>query len=145
VLNLELWQRPGVVRWAQGVVAAHPRHNVIVVTHSYLAASGKISNKSEYGDTAPSVLARRLIKAYPNIRLVFSGHTGQAAHRVDQGVHGNRIDSFLVTMHSTTTNPVQMVRVDTAKDTLKSWIYAPWNGRKYPKDTVVLSRARWVR
>jgi hypothetical protein len=28
-------------------------------------------------------------------------------------------------MHSTTSNPARMMRVDTAKDTLKSWIYAP--------------------
>ena len=62
------------------------------------------------------MLARKLIKRYPNIRLVFSGHTGQAAHRVDKGVHGNRIDSFVVTMHSTTTNPVQLVRVDTGEE-----------------------------
>ena len=85
---------PASLSWAQRVVAAHPKHNVIVVTHSYLTATGKISNQREYGDTAPTMLARKLIKKYPNIRMVFSGHTGQAAHRVDKGVHGNRIDSF---------------------------------------------------
>ena len=121
VLNLELWQRPGALAWAQRVGKAHPKHNVIVVTHSYLTAQGKISTKAEYGDTAPSVLARKLVKKYPNVRMVFSGHVGQAAHRVDKGVHGNRIDSFVVAMHSNTTNPIQLVRVDTKKNTLKSW------------------------
>ena len=116
VLNLELWQRPGALSWAQRVVKAHPQHNVIVVTHSYLTAQGKISTKAEYGDTAPSVLARKLVKKYPNVRMVFSGHVGQAAHRVDKGVHGNRIDSFVVAMHSNTTNPMQLVRVDTKKN-----------------------------
>ena len=54
VLNLELWPRPGAVAWAQQVVASHPRHNVIMVTHSYLTGSGNIYGKSDYGDTAPS-------------------------------------------------------------------------------------------
>ena len=145
VLNLELWQRPGALSWAQRVVKAHPRHNVIVVTHSYLTANGKISSSAEYGDTAPTVLARKLIKKYPNVRMVFSGHVGQAAHRVDKGVHGNRIDSFVVAMHSNTTNPMQLVRVDTKKKTLKSWVYAPRTNTHYPKDTVRVSNVRWVR
>jgi hypothetical protein len=145
VLNLELWQRPGVLSWAQRVVKAHPKHNVIVVTHSYLTAKGRISTKAEYGDTAPSVLARKLVKRYPNVRMVFSGHVGQAAHRVDKGAHGNRIDSFVVAMHSNTTNPTQLVRVDTEKNTLKSWMYAPRTNTRYPKDTVRVNRIRWVR
>ena len=36
-------------------------------------------------------------------------------------------------MHSNTTNPVQMVRVDTAKNTLKSWVYAPWTKAGLPE------------
>ena len=41
VLTLELWPRNEAVDWAQAV-AAHPKHNVIVVTHSYLNANGTI-------------------------------------------------------------------------------------------------------
>jgi 3',5'-cyclic AMP phosphodiesterase CpdA len=145
VLNLEMWPRAGVVRWAQRVVASHPKHNVIVVTHHYLTRTGAISTARDYGDTAPTVLAQELILKYPNVRMVFSGHTGTAGHRVDQGVHGNRVDSFLTTMHDDTTNPVRLVQVDTRTNSLKSWMYAPWTRTSYPQYTVRVSGQTWLR
>jgi hypothetical protein len=145
VLNLEVWPRKEVVSWAQQVVAAHPRHNVIVVTHAYLTKTGTISTSAEYGDTAPLVLSRELIVKYPNIRLVFSGHTGTAAHRVDKGVHGNKIISMLNCFHSRTTNPVRMVEIDTRSNRIKSWVYAPWTGTTLTEHSVELIDVDWVR
>ena len=145
VLNLEMWPRGGVVDWAQRVVAGHPKHNVIVVTHHYLTRTGAISSERDYGDTAPTVLAQKLILKYPNIRMVFSGHTGTAAHRVDRGVHGNRVDSFLTTMHDGATNPVRLVSVDTRANSLKTWMYAPWTQTSYPQYTDQLSGRTWLR
>jgi hypothetical protein len=145
VLNLEMWPRAAVLSWAKRVVAAHPRHNVIVVTHSYLTRTGAISTSAEYGDTPPSVLARELILKYPNIRLVFSGHTGSAAHRVDRGQHGNKVVSMLNTFHSNTTNPVRMVQVDTRTNRLKTWVYAPWTKTSYPEHSIELSSLGWLR
>lgn len=145
VLNLELWPRPGAVVWAQQVVASHPKHNVIIVTHSYLTAGGVIYTNKGYGDTAPSTLATLLVKKYPNVRMVFSGHTGIYAHRVDTGVHGNRIDSFLLNWTSNSTNRTRLVSVDTKAGTLKTWVYAPYTGESYPAATVNLKRLTWVR
>lgn len=145
VLNLELWPRPGAVAWAQKVVASHPKHNVIIVTHSYLTAGGGIYTNRGYGDTAPSTLATQLVKKYPNVRMVFSGHTGTTAHRVDKGVHGNRIDSFLLNWTSNTTNRTRLVTIDTKAGTLKTWVYAPYTGESYPSRTVNLKKLSWVR
>ena len=145
VLNLELWPRPGAVKWAQQVVASHPRHNVIIVTHSYLTAGGAIYTNKGYGDTAPSVLATQLVKKYPNVRMVFSGHTGSYAHRVDTGVHGNRVDSFLLNWISNSTNRTRLVTIDTLAGTLKSRVYAPYTGESSPAATVNLTRLSWVR
>ncbi|SCL13710.1 3',5'-cyclic AMP phosphodiesterase CpdA [Micromonospora nigra] len=139
VLTLELWPRPAAVAWAGAVVAAHPRHNVVVVTHHYLEEDGTIGQSAGYGATSPQYLYDHLVSRYPNIRLVFSGHTGSATQRVDVGVHGNRIHSFLQTFHSRRTNPVRLVEVDTARDTLRTWIYAPHtdetltHSRTYPR------------
>ncbi len=145
VLNLELWPRPQAIAWAQRVVAGHPRHNVIVVTHSFLTKTGEISTSAGgYGDTAPSVLARELVLKYPNVRLVFSGHVGTAAHRVDRGVHGNRVASFLNTFHSPS-NPVRLVSVDTRTNRLQTWIYAPENGTRAREYDVELASMQWVR
>lgn len=127
VLNLELWPRPGVVAWAEKVVQTHPRHNVIVVTHAYLTAGAGIGqDNGGYGDTSPQYLYDHLIGKYANVTMVLSGHTGEAAHRVDRGVHGNRIDSFLTTIHSNSTNPIRLLQFNTRTGTLSTRVYAPW-------------------
>ncbi|MGN9777078.1 metallophosphoesterase [Micromonospora sp. H33] len=145
VLTLEPWPRPEAVAWARDVVAAHPRHNVVVVTHHYLEADGTIGRSAGYGSTSPRHLFDNLISRYPNIRLVFSGHTGTAAHRVDTGAHGNRIHSFLQTFHSRRTNPVRLVEVDTAGDSLRTWIYAPHTAEAFPVHDRTLTNLRLIR
>lgn len=132
VLSMELWPRRTAVQWARSVVSAHPKHNVIVVTHSYLTAGGSISNSNGgYGATSPRYLFHNLIKVYPNIKFVFSGHTGSSAWRTDVGVQGNRIASVLQTFHSRT-NPVRLVEIDTARGTATSRVYAPGSNTSYP-------------
>lgn len=127
VLVLELWPRQAAIDWAKGVVAAHPQHNVIVVTHSYLNSNGTIYDRNGgYGSTSPLHLFDELVSVYPNIRMVFSGHVGSAAARVDTGVNGNKIVSFLQTFHSPSgTNPVRIVEIDTAANSIDSYILSP--------------------
>ena len=144
VLSLELWPRTATVDWAGTVLAAHPSHNVIVITHMYLNGDGSISTSNGgYGANSPKYLYDRLISQYANVRLVFSGHTGQATHRVDTGVHGNRIVSFLQAMHSST-NPVRIVEVDTEVDEVSSWIYAPQTQTAYPQYDVIAENLEFI-
>ncbi|MFI6763288.1 carbohydrate-binding domain-containing protein [Micromonospora sp. NPDC050417] len=131
VLTLELWPRVEAVTWAKNVVAAHPRHNVIVVTHDYIDGNGNIEQSASYGATSPQYLFDNLVKQYANIRFVFSGHVGVAGNRVDTGVNGNKIYTFLQTFHSNTTNPVRLVEIDTAANSLRTWIYAPYNNQSF--------------
>lgn len=131
VLTLELWPRVEAVNWAKNVVAAHPRHNVIVVTHDYIDGNGNIEQSASYGATSPQYLFDNLVKQYANIRFVFSGHVGVAGNRVDTGVNGNKIYTFLQTFHSNTTNPVRLVEIDTAANSLRTWIYAPYNNQTF--------------
>ena len=145
VLNLEIWPRANVMSWAKNVVATHPHYNVIVATHSYMTSRGRIYGKSDYGVTSPRALYAQLISRYANVRLVVCGHAGKAAHRVDRGVHGNRIDSFMLTMHDLWTNPTRLVEIDTRANTLRSWVYSPYTNKRYPSYTVKVSRVRWVR
>ncbi len=126
VLTLEIWPRPEVVTWANQVVAAHPKANVIVATHSYLTASGDImQTNGGYGSTSPQYLFDNLITRHKNIKIVLSGHTGAATHRTDKGVNGNTIYSFLEAIHDPEHNPVRLIQVDTAQKTLTSQIYSP--------------------
>ena len=145
VLNLELWPRPDAVSWAGQVVAAHPRHNVIVVTHSYLNASFNISTRSDYGDTSPQYVFDHLVKLYPNIKMIFSGHVNHVGQRTDVGVHGNKIVSYLQGLETWTTNPVRLVEIDTAAGTIATRLYAPRDGQTYPPFANRQSGMTWVR
>ena len=127
MLDLEFCARPGAVTWAKGVVASHPTYNVLITTHSYLNGSAGLDSSNQgYGDTSGQKLFDQLVSQYPNVKMVFSGHVGYAEKaRVDTGKSGNKIYSFLTTMHETKTNPVRMMNVDPATGTLKTYIYAP--------------------
>ena len=141
VLTLEFCARKSVIEWARAAVAAHPNHNVIISTHYYLTGSAGIGqDNAGYGETSPQYVYDRLIKQYPNIKMVFSGHVGYAKKaRVDTGVNGNKVYSFLTTFHEGTTNPVRMLKVDTAKGTVSSSIYAPHTKTSYPTYTETIS------
>ena len=137
VLNLELWPRPGVVDWARRVVAANPDKNVIVVTHSYLTKKGTIlSNNGGYGSTSPKYLFDHLIKVYPNIKIVLSGHTGKDKMRLDKGTHGNRIVTYLQCFHSRTGNPFRRLSIHTDTGRIYSEIYTPSTGKKVTTKSV---------
>ncbi|WP_329100524.1 metallophosphoesterase [Micromonospora sp. NBC_01699] len=131
VLTLELWPRTQAVTWAKNVVATHPRHNVIVVTHDYIDGNGNIEQSAGYGATSPQYLFDNLVKQYANIRFVFSGHVGIAGNRVDTGVNGNKIYTFLQTFHSNTTNPVRLVEIDTAANSVRTWVYGPYTNQSF--------------
>lgn len=128
VLNLELWPRVAAVDWAKKVVAAHPRHNVVVTTHSYLNGGGGIDGSAGYGTTSPRYLWDNLVSRYPNVKLVLSGHVGKAALRVDRGRSGNKVVSLLQTFHANDANPVRLVRIAPSAGSFTTSITSP-NGR----------------
>ena len=145
VLVLELWPRQGPIDWAKKVVADHPNHNVIVVTHEYMDGGGGISQSNGgYGANSPQHLYNQLIGQYANIRMVLSGHVGVAGARVDTGKHGNKIYSFLNTFHSETTNPVRLFTVDTEADTIKTWVYAPHTNQTFTEYSRTLTGVDFV-
>lgn len=145
VLNLELWPRRSVVAWARAVVASHPHHNVVVATHSYLNGDGSIYRGQDYGASSPQYLYDNLVKLYPNIKVVVSGHVGTSASRVDTTPAGNVVSSFLLAMHSATTNPVRIIEMRPASNQVGSFVYAPWTRTSYPAYTVAPRSAVWVR
>ena len=147
VLTLEFCARPAVVKWAKSVVASHPHHNVLISTHSYQSGNGGIDKSNQgYGDTSGQQLFNQLVSQYPNVKMVFSGHVGKAAKaRVDTGVKGNKIYSFLTTMHEATSNPVRMMEVNPAAGTLKTYIYAPSNNKTWTAYSQTLTGMKFVR
>lgn len=144
VMSLELWPRSTVLTWAAGVIQNHPSFNVIISTHSYLEADGSIGQSGSYGESSPQQIYERLVKPYDNVKLVFSGHVGEAGSRVDIRPDGTKIASFLGTFHSNSTNPVQLITVDTRSGTVSSRFFGPWDGSAWPKYSKRVSGMSWA-
>lgn len=130
LINLELWPRPEVVKWAADLVKRHKHHNVIISTHSFVNQAGKLSSAANYGSTSPKYLWDKLIRVYPNIKFVLSGHVGTAKNFVMKGAKGNKVFVLLTTYHSMTTNPVRLVRINTTKGTISTWVQGPWTQQR---------------
>jgi len=145
VLNLELWPRPAVISWGRSVISAHPNHNVVIVTHSYLDGGGGIEQgNGGYGDTSPQYMYDNLVAPYSNVKLIFSGHVGTAGNRVDVRPDGSKVVSVLGTFHSDVTNPTQIMTVDTAAGTVSTKFYAPWDGATWPQYGKSVTGMRWA-
>ena len=127
VLTFELWPRKEVIDWAEKVIASHPDHNVIIGTHAYLNGNGTIAQNSDYGERSPQYLFDNLVKNHANIKMVFCGHTGHIADRIDTGVHGNKIVSTVACIHEQKTNPVQIMEIDVNAGTLTRRFFAPFD------------------
>jgi len=149
VINLELWPRAEAVAWAKTVVAQHPAHNVILLTHSFLTPSpkGLVIQQSNggYGDNSPQYVFDELVKPYPNVRLVLCGHAGSHGYRVDKGDSGNTIYEFLQCSHDSRSNPVRLLTIDTQAGTIKSRVFCPFtNEYKDDGSSFEVSGVQWV-
>lgn len=149
VLDLELWARKEAVAWARTVVEQHPAHNVIVLTHSFLAPSAKgpviEQRNGGYGDNSPQYLFDQVVKPYANVRLVLSGHAGVHGYRLDHGADGHEIHMFLQCYHDNATNPVRLLTIDPAAGTIKSRVYCPSTGKdKADGSSFELKDVKWV-
>jgi hypothetical protein len=87
VISLEFCPRSGALTWAQGIIAQHPTHDVILITHWYLDLDGSPFPISEtwLGTAAldtnqPQLLGSsgqdllQWIKTQPRIRVTIGGH-----------------------------------------------------------------------
>lgn len=149
VLDLELWPRVAVVTWAANVIAAHPNHNVIIHTHSFLdsnaeiTGAGRSQTKWEYGDCSPQYVFDRLVAPYPNVKVVTSGHVGGATSRVITTASGNHVAFMLQTIHSRTNNPVRLSQFDVNAGTITTQVYAPKDNVTW--DVRILSGLTFIR
>ena len=99
---------PGVMDWANAVVAAHPYHNVIVTTHAYLAADGSILDGSQNGSPSSYTGSSEhnngdyfwdnLISKHDNIVMVLCGHVGvdNIVKSTKVGDKGNTVTQIMV-------------------------------------------------
>lgn len=120
LLGLEFGPRDAVVEWADEVIAKHPDHHAILITHAYLysdgtrydwAAKGRAQswNPNAYGIGTDSLqkvhgvndgeaLWQKLVKRHRQFVFTFNGHVlnDGIGHLESTGDHGNTVHQMLV-------------------------------------------------
>lgn len=133
IVSLEFCARKEPVEWADKVVAQHPNHNVIILTHYHLNGSGDISERNAgYGDLSPYEIYDTFIEKHPNILMVLSGHTGSSTWRNDRGDNGNRIYQILTDYQHENFGDgyIRLLEVNPERKYLSAKVYSPYNGKE---------------
>jgi len=112
-----------VLAWADAVVARHPRHRVIVLTHAYLGPSGKRTSPGER-------IWKGLVARHAGMTLTFNGHYigGVAARLVSDGDKGNKVyQMFTNYQHAQVSGygMMRLLKVDRVNRKISVESYAP--------------------
>jgi calcineurin-like phosphoesterase family protein len=79
VLSLEFAPRDETLAWAAEICQKHPKHNVIVATHSYLNLQGRTTSQAKVANSSANSgeeMWQKLIRKQPNVFIVACGHVG---------------------------------------------------------------------
>ncbi len=126
VVTGELDPRPGALAWANQVIAAHPDHNVIYLTHNYLDPSGELAKAVGYADLSPQKVWDGLLKLHRNVRFVLSGHLTETAVRKTPGEGGETVYQILSDYQDLGDAWLRTLEIDTEAKTVKSQVYSPY-------------------
>ncbi|MBR5569662.1 MAG: metallophosphoesterase [Oscillospiraceae bacterium] len=107
ILTLDFLPDDEILEWANGVVEAHPNHNVIVTTHAFLHSDGTPMSEGEGWHTTIDSRPRsndgddiweKFVKKHENIVMVLGGHIASDRVVVTQslGDHDNTITQILI-------------------------------------------------
>ena len=97
ILSLECKPRDEVLEWANEVVAKHPDHRVIVLTHVYLSANkqriknGGMKIEGNHGEQ----IWQKFVRKHENIFMVLCGHIAGEAVLTSTGDHSNPVHQIL--------------------------------------------------
>ena len=107
VIVLEFAARDSALAWADGILKANQDKDAIIVTHMFTyfdntRISGcDLNSAASFGvgqDNNGEDMWWKLVRKYPNIHLVLSGHVVQGdgtGRRMDLGVNGNLVNQIL--------------------------------------------------
>ncbi|MBU1240340.1 metallophosphoesterase, partial [Myxococcota bacterium] len=101
VVSIEYAPRKDVLCWADNLIASHPDHHVILITHCYLTHGGGYSGSCPDPDYdaigAPGQTTwDELVSRHSNLFLVISGHVGDSEYRVRTSNTGYAVHEMLV-------------------------------------------------
>ena len=131
-MGLEFGPRDETLAWANQIVSEHPRHRVIIVTHSYMnfdetrVGEGDKHNPHTYrfGGNDGDEMWEKFVSQHKNIDLVLSGHIlGDGAARLtSDGKAGHKVHQVLANYQ---------MRPDGGEGYLRVLKYVPKENRIY--------------
>lgn len=147
VMNLELWPRPSVYPWADSIIKAHPRHNVVIVTHMFLESNSTISTSDGgYGDTSPQTMYTSIIRDNPNVKFTFSGHVGTWGYRESTSTtDSHKTYHILDCWHDGSSNPTRLLTFNIPARSVTSVVYNPLQNTYRSGSEINISNIDWVR
>jgi hypothetical protein len=128
VIAMEYAPRREVLDWAKAIASSHAKYNIVIVTHAYMK-SGSDTKLSQNCDATDCVSAQtihdELVTQYPNVKLLFSGHTVVESTLVETAPSGNKVVQYRTTMHACMgeqpcRNPIRIVKIDLVNSTVTS-------------------------
>ncbi|MBR3681057.1 MAG: hypothetical protein IKL79_03520 [Clostridia bacterium] len=111
ILMLDFGPVDEVLQWAGNIISQHPERQVIVTTHCYLYKDGRLQTETDPASprsttaTGGTLLKNNgdeiwdeLVKLYPNIVMVLSGHysSNTIIKLQSEGVCGNTVTQMLI-------------------------------------------------
>lgn len=140
VIALEFGPRNEVVKWAESVVASHPKHHVLLITHAYMyydetrydwASKETLQRWNPHGYGVASQpggvndgeeLWRKLVKKYGNFMMTINGHVlnDGAARLTSTGDNGNKVHQVLANYQTGPEGGKGFLRILTFKDDKKT-------------------------
>ena len=106
ILCLDVYPSDDVLEWASAVIQAHPNHNVILTTHTYIDTNGELFDGGEtvkngvpadqYNNSEE--IWEKLISKHENIVMVLCGHypSDEVVSNVRTGDHGNKVVTLMI-------------------------------------------------
>ena len=96
IVALEYHPRDEVLDWANKIVAEHPDHRVIALTHDYLLPNRKrATNRLKLKGNNGEQMWQKFVKKHQNMFMVLCAHYGGEAVLTSAGDHGNPVHQIL--------------------------------------------------
>jgi len=96
IVSLEYHPRDAVLDWANGIVAEHPDHRTIVLTHAYLKGNKtRTTNKLKLKGNNGEQMWQKFVRKHKNMFMVLCGHFSGEAVLTSTGDHGNQVHQIL--------------------------------------------------
>lgn len=141
ILVLEFAPRDAALNWAAGIISANPTKEVIIVTHMFTFADNTRISQCDSNSAASFGVGQdnngedmwwKLVRKYPNIHLVLSGHVVQGdgtGRRMDLGINGNLVNQILSDYQSEPLGGggfLRIIRISPSLNRVSTTTYSPY-------------------